>query len=323
VSRKAVIGLVRAAALSGALFLAVAAIPIVGGFAMLFAPAPILIFAVGRLSPNLRATISVLLAGGLVAIAAGISAGVTYGVSFGLATMLMCYMLERRYSFELIVLVTAGMMLIAGTAAALVAAGSPDAMLTAIHQSLKAGMGRGQDFYKAIGMDAGLPPDTQATAIDIFIRLSPALAAIAAAATVMLNLTIFWRWAGKKRLAYDLFGELPKWSTPEWLIWVLLAAGFAYQGFKYLIPIKPIETIALDAFLCVAMVYFCQGLAIMSYYFRMLGMPAVARVAIYVITCVQPVLAVLVCLAGVLDLWVDFRRLKPPSQEAGNFSDFL
>jgi len=295
----------------------------VGGFAMLFAPAPILIFAVGRLSPNLRTTISVLLAGALVAIAAGISAGVTYEVSFGLATVLLCYMLERRYSFELIVLVTAGMMLIAGTAAALIAAGSPDAMLTAIHQSLKAGMERGQDLYKAIGMDAGLPADTQATAIDIFIRLSPALAAIAAAATVMLNLTIFWRWVGKKRLPYDLFGELPKWSTPEWLIWVLLAAGFAFQGFKYLIPIKPIETIALDAFLCVAMVYFCQGLAIMSFYFRMLGMPAVARGAIYVITCVQPVLAVLVCLAGVLDLWVDFRRLKPPSQEAGNFSDFL
>ena len=322
-SRKAVIGLIRAAALSGALFLAVAAIPIVGGFAMLFAPAPIVIFAVGRLSPNLRATISVLLAGVLVAIAAGISAGVTYEVSFGLAAVLMCYMLERRFSLELIVLVTAGMMLIAATAAALIAAGSPDAMLTAIHQSLKAGMERGQDFYKAIGMDAGLPPDTQATAIDIFIRLSPALAVIAAAATVMLNLTVFWRWVGKKRLAYDLFGELPKWSTPEWLIWVLLAAGFAYQGFKYLIPIKPIETVALDAFLCVAAVYFCQGLAVMSFYFRMLGMPAAARVAIYVITCVQPVLAVLVCLAGVLDMWVDFRRLKPPSQEAGNFSDFL
>ena len=54
-----------------------------------------------------------------------------------------------------------------------------------------------------------------------------------------------------------------------------------------------------------------------------LAMPAAARVAIYLIACVQPVLAVLVCVAGILDLWVDFRRLKPPSQEAGNFSDFF
>jgi uncharacterized protein YybS (DUF2232 family) len=323
VTGKAIVGLTRAAALSGALFLAVAAIPIAGGFAMLFAPAPILIFAVGRLSPHLRATLSVLLAAILVTIAAGVSAGITYGVSFGIATILMCYMLERRYSFEMIVLVTAGTMLVTGAAAALIGAGSPDAMLATIHQSLKAGMERGQDFYKSIGMDAALSPDTQASAIDIFIQLSPALAAIAAAALVMLNLTVFWRWAGKKRLPYDPFGELPKWSTPEWLIWVLLAAGFAFQGFKYLIPIKPVETIALDAFLCVGAVYFCQGLAIMSFYFQMLGMPAVARVAIYVITCVQPVLAVLVCLAGVLDMWIDFRRLKPPNQEAGNFNDFL
>jgi len=323
VTGKAIVGLIRAAALSGALFLAVAAIPIAGGFAMLFAPAPILIFAVGRLSPNLRTTLSVLLASLLVAVAAGANGGITYAVSFGLASILMCYMLERRYSFELIVLITAGTMLVVGSAAALIGAGSPDALLTAIHKSLKAGMVRGQDFYKAIGMDAGLTPDTQASAIDIFIRLSPALAAISAAAIVMLNLTVFWRWAGKKRLPYDLFGELPKWSTPEWLVWVLLAAGFAFQGFKYLIPIKPIETIALDAFLCVGTVYFCQGLAIMSFYFRMLGMPAVARIAIYIITCVQPVLAVLVCLAGVLDMWIDFRRLKPPSQEAGNYNDFL
>jgi uncharacterized protein YybS (DUF2232 family) len=323
VSRKAIIGLIRAAALSGALFLAVAAIPIVGGAAMLFAPAPILIFAIGRLSPNLRSTIAVLLAAALVSVAAGVGAGVTYAVSFGLATILMCYMLERRYSFELIVLITAGAMLIAGTATALVVSGSPDAMLTAIQQSLKAGMIRGQEFYKTLGMDAGLPPDTQATAIDIFIRLSPALAAIAGAATVMLNLAVFWRWVGKKRMPYDLFGELPKWTTPEWLVWVLLAAGFAFQGFKYLIPIKPIETIAMDAFICVAAIYFCQGIAIMSFYFRMLAMPAAARAAIYLITCVQPVLAVLVCLAGVLDMWVDFRRLKPPSQEAGNFNDLL
>lgn len=321
-TRKAIIGMVRAAALSAALFMAVGAVPVAGGFAMLFAPAPILIFAVGRLRPQWRTATSVLLAGALITIAAGFGAGVSYTVSFGLATMVMCVMLERRYPFELIVLFTAGAMLVAGAAAALISAGSPEAMLAAIQTSLKAGMERGQDFYKAIGMDAGLSKETQATAIDIFIRLSPALAAIGAAAIVMLNLTTFWRWAGKQRMPYDLFGELQKWSTPEWLIWVLLAFGFAYQGFNYA-AIKPAETIALDAFLCVAAVYFCQGLAIMSFYFGVLGMPAVARVAIYVITTLHPVLAVLVCIAGVLDMWIDFRRLKPPSQEAGNFSDFL
>ncbi len=72
-----------------------------------------------------------------------------------------------------------------------------------------------------------------------------------------------------------------------------------------------------------AAVYFCQGLAIMAFYFRVLVMPPLARGLIYFVTAVQPVLAVLVCAAGIFDLWIDFRRLKPPSQEAGNFGDFL
>jgi uncharacterized protein YybS (DUF2232 family) len=60
----------------------------------------------------------------------------------------------------------------------------------------------------------------------------------------------------------------------------------------------------------------------MAYYLQMLAMPRVVRGAIYVIALLQPVLAALVCLAGVFDMWIDFRRLKPPSQEAG-LDDFF
>jgi uncharacterized protein YybS (DUF2232 family) len=128
---------------------------------------------------------------------------------------------------------------------------------------------------------------------------------------VLLNLGIFWRLSGKQqRVGYALFGDLGRWSTPEWLIWVLLVSGFGL-----FIPLAPLSTIALDCFVCVAAVYFCQGLAIMAFYFKVLAMPPLARGLIYFVTIVQPVLAVLVCAAGIFDLWIDFRRLKPPSQE--------
>ena len=78
--------MVRAAALAGAFFLAGGAIPMIGGILMMLAPAPILIYAVGRPSPNLRAIIAVLLATALVAILAGSFAGLGYLVSFGLGT---------------------------------------------------------------------------------------------------------------------------------------------------------------------------------------------------------------------------------------------
>ena len=102
-----------------------------------------------------------------------------------------------------------------------------------------------------------------------------------------------------------------RWATPEWLIWVLLVTGFGL-----FIPITAMRTIALNCFVCVAAVYFCQGLAIMAFYFRLLAMPSLARGLVYTITVVQPILAMMACVAGVFDLWIDFRRLKPPPSTA-------
>lgn len=310
--------MVRAAALSAALFLAGGAIPVAGSIAMLFAPAPILIFAVGRLHPLIRTMISIWLAAGLVLVAAGPVAGVGYLATFGLATGMMAYMLERGYSFELIVVVTTMVMLAVVTALALGMAGSPDALLATLHHALNEGMERGRSLYKVFGIESGVPAETEATIVQWTVRLAPALVAMSSALMVLVNLSLFWRWVGKHRLTYQLFGDLAKWSTPEWLIWVFLATGFAL-----FVPVKALDTIALDAFVCVAAVYFCQGLAIMSFYFKMLAMPSVARAVIYLIAGIQPVLAALVCAVGVFDLWVDFRRLKPPSQEADNFGDFF
>ena len=164
--------------------------------------------------------------------------------------------------------------------------------------------------------------DLTATALRVnrvFALAMPALMAISTALMVLANLAIFWRISGRQqRIGYALFGDLVRWSTPEWLIWVLLVTGFGV-----FIPIPVMSTIALNCFVCLAAVYFCQGLAIMAFYFRLLAMPSLARVLIYFITIVQPVLAVLVCTAGILDLWIDFRRLKPPSPEARNLGDFL
>jgi uncharacterized protein YybS (DUF2232 family) len=323
VRRRALIAVVRASALSGALFLAGGVVPAVGGVAMLWSPAPVLIYAVGRLRANLRALAAVGLAAGLVMAVAGPLAAVAYAATFGLASVVMCGMLERRCRFETIVVVAAAIMVMTGTIAALAFAGSPESLLGLIRGALKAGMARGQEFYKLLGMSAEAGKNLQETIVDLTVRLIPALVAISAAATVLFNLGVFWRWTGKQRLSYSLFGELAKWATPEWVIWVLLASGFAFQGFKYLVPIKPLETVALDCLVCVAAVYFCQGLAIVSFYFKALAVPAVLRIAIYVIACAQPVLALVVCAAGVLDMWVDFRRLRPPSEKAGSFSDFL
>jgi len=339
--RKVVIGSVRAAALSGAFFLAAGAIPLFGEIAMLLAPAPILIFAVGRAGANLRALctvlVAVLLVSALSATFAGGSPGLMVGgrylATFGIATIVMTWMIGLRRPFELVLAAAAGAMCTAATVVALVAAGGPVPLVKAVQTLLSEMMVQGQEGYRALGIPNPMPPEAQAATVDSMIRILPALIAISAAVSVMFNLRVFWRWAGKQRLSYPLFGDLLRWSAPEWLIWGLIASGFGM-----LAPIAAVRDVAVNAFLCFAVVYLCQGLAIMAFYFEALAVPGVVRAIIYFVVLGYPFVAavgypfaavgyfvvpVLVCLAGVFDMWIDFRRLKPPSQAAGNYGDFL
>jgi uncharacterized protein YybS (DUF2232 family) len=302
---------IRAAFLSAALCLAAAVIPLVGAITSLFAPTPILLFSVGFAGARLRAVLAIMVAAAAVMALGGWIAALGYVVTFGLAAAVMCDMLERRKPFETIVLVTGALVLAASVIAA-------EALTKGIRDALASGMARGHDFYKVLGVETGMAQEAEAGLLDMILRLCPALVAMCAGFGALLNLAAFWRMGGRQRLNYPLFGDLARWSTPEWLIWVLLAAGFGM-----FVPVPALAVAAMDAFVCVAAVYFCQGLAIMAYYFKALVIPPWVRGLIYFVTIIQPVLAALVCAAGIFDLWVDFRRLKPPSQEAGSFGDFF
>lgn len=316
-TRKAIVGMIRAVALSAALFLAGGAIPLFGGIAMLFSPAPILIYAVGRPRAILRGILSVVLVTGLVVLGSHVYGGITYLVSFGLATAIICYMLERGYAFETITAVAAGSMFIGTSVAAVILLGGPDALIKAIHDQLMQGMQHGQDFYRHLGFDSSIPADTQASVVALTMKLTPAFTLLVSSASVLFNLRLFWRWTGPQRLSYSLFGDLSRWSAPEWMIWPLLATGFGI-----FIPISGASDIAINGFLCVMAIYFCQGLAIIRFYFQSLGVPAIVRIVIYFLLA-HVVVAALVGIAGVFDMWIDFRRLKPPRQEAGSFGDYF
>jgi uncharacterized protein YybS (DUF2232 family) len=318
VSRKVAIGMLRAALMAAALFLAGGAVPLIGGVAMLFAPAPILIFALGRSNVFSRTAVPIAVAAALITIAAGWEAGVGYLATMGLATAMIAAMVERHSPFELIIVTVGGAMLTASMVIALIATGGPVGLVNAMQADLASGMMHGQEFYRTLGLPSALPAETQSKILDLTLRLSPALAALLAAFAVLANLRLFWRWTGKQRLPYVLFGDLLRWSAPEWLIWGLIATGFGL-----LAPWRPLEDVALNGFICVAAVYFCQGLAIMAFYFQMLSVPTIVRTVIYFITLVQPVVAGVVCLAGIFDMWIDIRRLKPSNPETGSYGDFL
>jgi uncharacterized protein YybS (DUF2232 family) len=304
--------------MGASLFLAASVVPVVGSIATLLTPLPALRYAVGRRWWHLRTLSAVALTAVIVGALAGPVAGVGYLATVGLATVIMSLMLEREKPFELIVL-TAGIALFLSLGAAgLAATGSFAALSEAVRNTLLQGLERSREFYRFLGAESALGQHMEANILDVATELAPALILISCCFAVFFNLTLLWRFSQQTQLSYALFKDLARWSAPEWMVWVLIAAGFSL-----FIPFEPIRVLALDVFMCVLAVYFCQGVAIMAFYFHALGMPALARGIIYLVTGLQPILAALVCAAGLFDLWIDFRRLKPPSPEAGSFSGFL
>jgi hypothetical protein len=96
------------------------------------------------------------------------------------------------------------------------------------------------------------------------------------------------------------------WAAPEWLIFVLLGAGFLL-----LVPLVGARFFGLNLLMVVAVLYFCQGIAVVATWFHRLGLPRLLRLIGYPLLFLNPFFFVIITL-GLMDLWLDFRRLHQP-----------
>ena len=96
------------------------------------------------------------------------------------------------------------------------------------------------------------------------------------------------------------------WAAPEWLIFVLLGAGFLL-----LVPVTGARFFGLNLLMVVAVIYFCQGVAVVATWFHRLGLPRLLRMIGYPLLFLNPFFFLIITL-GLMDLWLDFRRLHQP-----------
>jgi uncharacterized protein YybS (DUF2232 family) len=96
------------------------------------------------------------------------------------------------------------------------------------------------------------------------------------------------------------------WAAPEWLIFLLLGAGFLL-----LVPVTGARFFGLNLIMVVAVLYFCQGVAVVATWFHRLGLPRLLRIIGYPLLFLNPFFFVIITL-GLMDLWLDFRRLHKP-----------
>jgi uncharacterized protein YybS (DUF2232 family) len=148
----------------------------------------------------------------------------------------------------------------------------------------------------------GVPPVQVATLLQ---RLLPGLLITNMALVAWFNVVL------SRQLIMLLGGDaadppLYHWSAPEWLIFVLLGAGFLL-----LVPVAGARFFGLNLLMVVAVLYFCQGVAVVATWFHRLGLPRLLRLIGYPLLFLNPFFFLIITL-GLMDLWLDFRRLHQP-----------
>jgi uncharacterized protein YybS (DUF2232 family) len=151
---------------------------------------------------------------------------------------------------------------------------------------------------------------TQVEYLTLMSRVLPALVVISAGLVAWLNMVVA-RGAVRRLHWDDRDDPLSRWRSPEWLIFPFLAAGFAL-----LIPQPGVRLAGLNLLLILGFVYFGQGVAVMAAMFQRFRVPWFLCGLGYFMVFMNPFLMTLVMLLGLVDLWLDFRRLLPPREAA-------
>ena len=227
----------------------------------------------------------------------------------GIPVVATVWALRRGYRIETVVTLAAALIVASLAGLFLAAYGSVEALRSAIAGAWRSSFDQAIELYRALGMPEDQLLDVESQRAEFeqgLLPLFPAVAMVASGVVWLLNLRFSSRWVPWPQLQ-----NLKQWQAPPWLIWTLIISGFAM-----FLPLPAVATVARNVFIVVLAGYFCQGLAIVSYFLQRFGLPRGLRAASYLLIALQEVVAGLVLALGVFDFWGNFRRLGVSSADA-------
>jgi uncharacterized protein YybS (DUF2232 family) len=141
--------------------------------------------------------------------------------------------------------------------------------------------------------------------IDTMLQLLPALVFMGLAFVVLVNVVLLLRRFPERRGEWLSLASLREWKGPEFLVWGLIACGFA----MFIPGLESVRIVSANVLMIIAACYFAQGLAVIAYFFHKNNVPRFLRGVTYVLIVFQQIFTLLVVGLGLFDLWGDFRRL--------------
>ena len=256
---------------------------------------------------------TVALTGGTILLLHGLGSSLMYLLQFGLPAALLPYFLNRGIAWDRAAFTTLGSTLGAGVVALVgYAATLGESPFSVAGAMIAREVGRTVEKMRQIFTDAQLSAQQMRELNAAIENMAEFMSVvypgilILVGGAMILGLVFLLVIMGRGR--YQVPGPaFPQWKTPEPLVWLLIASGFAVV----LISGVPAD-VAKNLLVVLLPLYFLQGLAVVDCYCRRKQIPALARGIGFVLVIILNPLPMLVTGLGVFDLWADFRKTKEP-----------
>lgn len=134
----------------------------------------------------------------------------------------------------------------------------------------------------------------------------PGLLSCTVLITVWINLLFSASLMARLQPEKTPWRKYSQWRLPDKLIWLLIGAGAIL-----LIGQNTASQIGIAIFLAMSLLYFFQGLAVFIYLLEKWNVPVYLRILIYIILVIQSYGLILLIIAGVADVWFNFRQEGP------------
>lgn len=140
---------------------------------------------------------------------------------------------------------------------------------------------------------------------DTFPLVFPSFLLITIITIAWLNL-LTGDWLLKKyKPGLSPWPDFKTWRLPEQMVWLAVFAGCGI-----ILPAAGLKVLCLNLALIAGCLYFIQGLAILSFFLEKWNIARPLRIFIYFMIIIQVYGIIFLALAGLFDIWIDFRKKK-------------
>jgi len=282
------------------IFAIIFALPLLGVFALLFLPLPVLFYRL-KLGRNSGAIIVVVSFIVLLIMTKGFAFDILYFGSLLITGFFLGECVERHMGIERTMIFTGlGVLGSAFSAFVLFMLFQNQTMTAIVSDYLSRYFGLTAQLYS----DMGIEQNQIKMLNSAFLIVLPGMFLVSFMATIWMNILIIKNLLLRKGFVLKNLEALNQYKAPDFLVWVVIILSL-----MLFLPMEAPKYVSINCLIVLMLVYFFQGIAVVSFFFQKKGSPAALKVFCYSLIAVQLYFLILIIGLGFFDNWINFRKL--------------